>query len=174
VKRDGKKIDGLRELIQLLGMITTTHESLLSRINEKIDAVKRADLEALRSATLAEQKLVEEVEKHNGIRRLLMDRVGMSLGFGPAVGRTMTVGQILERLADEPAEALTLASARLRGVMVRVSQANRAAGTICAAMLGHLSAVFTSATSSGREATSYSNRGGLVATHEARIIEAVG
>ena len=174
MKRDGKQIDGLRELIQLLDRITTTNEALRLRINEKIDAIKRADIESLRLATLEEQKLVKEIENHNGIRRPLMDRLGVALGLDPAVGRTMTVSQLLERLPEKSAEALTAAATRLRDVMVQVTQTNRAAGTICETMLGHLSAVFTSAASWGQDATSYSNRGGLVATHEARIIEAVG
>ncbi len=174
MKRDAKQIDGLRELIALLGQITTTNEALLLRINEKIDAVKRADIESLRLATFAEQRLVQEIEDHNGIRRPLMDRVGVALGFGPGVGRTMTVSQILERLPEKSASALTDAATRLREVMVQVTQANRAAGTICETMLGHLSAVFSSAASWGQEATGYSNRGGLVATREARIIETVG
>ena len=128
MKRDAKQIDGLRELIALLGRITTTNEALLLRINEKIDAVKRADIESLRLATLAEQRLVQEIEDHNGIRRPLMDRVGVALGFGPGVGRTMTVSQILERLPEKSASALTDAATRLREVMVQVTQANRAAG----------------------------------------------
>jgi len=174
VKRDEKRIDGLRDLIRLLGRITTTNEALLLRINEKIDSMKRADIESLRLATLAEQRLVQEIEDHNGIRRPLMDRVGVSLGFGPGVGRRMTVSQLLERLPEKSASALIAEATRLRDVMVQVTRANRAAGTICETMLGHLSEVFSSAASWGQEATGYSNRGGLVATREARIIEAVG
>ncbi len=174
MKRDEKRIDGLRDLIRLLGRITTTNEALLLRINEKIDSMKRADIESLRLATLAEQRLVQEIEDHNGIRRPLMDRVGVSLGFGPGVGRRMTVSQLLERLPEKSASALIAEATRLRDVMVQVTRANRAAGTICETMLGHLSEVFSSAASWGQEATGYSNRGGLVATREARIIEAVG
>lgn len=174
MKTNPRLNEGIGELIRHLDEVTKTQEALLVRINEKIDAVKRADLAAMRAATLAEQKLVDEIERHNEVRRPLMDRIGAAMGLGPAVGRTMTISQMIERLPADRAEALAGAGARLRGVMIRVAQANRVASEICRGVLGHLSEVFKSAMSSAGESAGYSNRGGAVASRESRIIEAVG
>ncbi len=164
----------LKELIRLLGGLQNMYEQLLRVVGDKIDAMRRADIPALRTLSQQEQSLAGRLQAREGLRRQMMDAVGKEMGLPAATARAMPVSQIASRLPELPRERLLHVAKRLRDVAARTAQANRIAGAVSREILSHLTWVFSSVRAKDGKTVGYSGVGAAVGPRETRIFEAVG
>jgi len=165
---------GLKDLIRLLGGLQRMHEQLLELIRDKMDAIRRADIAALRRLAQQEQTVAGRLQAREGLRRQLMDMIGRDMGLSTSAARAMTVSQIASRVPQASRDGLLDVARGLRDVIARVAQANRVAGAVSREILGHLAWVFSSVRPVGEKAVGYSGRGGTVGPAGTRIFETVG
>lgn len=164
----------LSELICLLQSLVGTHEELLGVIREKLAAMKRADLHAMREAACRERTLASTIHEREGLRRQLMDLIGDEMGLPPKSARLFTVSQLEARLPDASARALRTAADQLLHVMHKVAQSNRVAGNACREIVNHMKWVFEAVRPAADRPVGYAGDGALVGPAPTKIFEAMG
>lgn len=164
----------LRDLVTLLDGLHRSHEQLLALVRSKINAMRLADVSAMRDLAEQEQTLAKRVEQREGLRRQLMDKIGEQCGLSSQASRALSVSQIASRLCDPDRTALQQAAQKLRSIVTKLAQANRVAGAISREVLTHLEWVFASVRPAGGRALAYSGSGAPVAANDTRIFETVG
>ena len=163
-----------RDLVRLLDELTEQHTELLSAVEGQVEAMSRADGEGMRVAGQRAQSLTQRISTQEGLRRQLMDVIGMELGLVGGRGRGLTAGQLAERIAGPARQTLEAAAERLGEVIGRVARANQVSASVVGGVLGHLKEVFATITRDCSEGTSYAGDGESVAPGGMRILEAVG
>lgn len=164
----------IRDLLTLLGRLEQLHDGLAASVKAKVDAIRRADMQALQQREEQERKSVEQIQQAEGLRRQLMDVIGEQLGLPPRAARAMSVSQLVLRVPKEQRQAILDATQSLRAAVSRVSEANRVAGIVARELADHLNRVFTAVRPSRERGTGYTGEGVPVARKENRIFEAVG
>lgn len=162
------------DLVRLLEDLRESHEGLLSLIERKTSAMKRADLATMRSLGVAEQAVAARIRERSGLRRQLMESIGAHIGASRRNARVMTAAQLAARLPEGEGRPVINAAHRLRETMARVGKANRMARLISGRILVHLKAVFEAVTTPDETADSYSDAGGRVVRTNAVLFEMVG
>lgn len=165
---------GIADLVRLLGTLRQLHDKLGDVIDEKLGAMKRADIHAMRDLGEQEQSLAARIHEREGLRRQVMDRIGDEMGFGKGRARTMNVTQIAEKLRGAERTAFQDEADSLGHSIRRVAQINRVAGATTREMLHHLRWVFASVRPQREETVGYAGDGTLVSPGNTRIFDAVG
>ncbi len=164
----------VEDLIKLLSRLSTLHEDLLGAIRRKIDAMKRADIDDMRSFGEEEQSIVVKISEREGLRRRLMDLIGSDLKLPAGSARTVSFKQLVARIPTAWHSTLNEAGDRLRSCMTRVAAANRVAGEIARQIVTHLKWVFGSVRPDESSPVGYSRTGLLVANGETCLLDAMG
>ncbi|GMU36112.1 MAG: flagellar export chaperone FlgN [Phycisphaerae bacterium] len=164
----------LRDLVRLLDDMHALHGELLSAVQDKIGAMRRADREGVATVIEREQALIERVQERESCRRMLMDAIGRELGMSPAAARKMNAAALAERL-DRPSGARLLTAARsLREAASELAKVNRVAGRMSREIVAHLQRVFESIREVGAEPIGYAPTGTRTSSLEQRLVDAVG
>ena len=164
----------LRDLVRLLGSLQRLQGQLLTLVQSKIDAMKRADFSAMRDLNDQEQAVVKRLQEREGFRRQLADAIGEEVGLPPRSARALPVSQLAARLPEPERTDLLDAAGKLRRAVSRVVQANRVAGAVSREILNHLKWVFASVRPGEEKPVGYSGQGVAVGPCETRILETVG
>ena len=164
----------LQDLVTVLGQLERLHEELAGLVRAKVDAMRRADMPALREHTELEQALVNRIQQREGLRRQLMDVIGEGLGLPARSARRLTVSQLVSRVPDRQREEILGAAEKLRAAVSRVARANHLAGAIACALVEHLRRVFAAVRPKCECGTAYTDEGAAVAQVGDRILEAIG
>ncbi len=164
----------LRDLVRLFDALRMLHEELFRVCDAKIDAMRRADTEAIQAACDHEQLIVTRMNEREGFRMQLMEAIGQDLGMAKSTARSLTVSQLAERL-PEPERGLVMdAASRLRNAMAASAQANRVAATVAREVVQHMKWVFAAVRPAEAASQGYTGRGQTVAITDASLFEAVG
>ena len=164
----------LKDLITLLGALGNLQERLLDLAQSKIDAMKRADVPALRRLSDQEQALAKRLTDSNGLRCQLMDSIGAELGMPAPSARALSVSQLAKRLSGPGRMNLLATADRLRKAVSRTAQVNRVAGASAREILNHLKWVFGAVRPADAKPLGYSGDGSPVGSRETLIFETVG
>jgi len=164
----------LRDLLRLLDALATMNEQLYTLIGTKIDAMKRADLHAMRECGARERDMVRNMHEREGFRRQLMDAIGEDWGLSPRSARELSVTQLASRLAGSQGTALSEAAGRVRKAVFKVTQANRVAGVVCREILHHLKWIFASVRPGDEKPAEYAGDGVMVPSRNTPMFETVG
>ena len=164
----------LKDLTRLLDALRLQQQQLLQCIESKLDAVRRADVQAMQRLHRQEAKLVKELREREGFRRQMMDTIGRELGWPVGAGRAMHVSKLASHATGSDKAQLLEAAKALRDVALRVQRANRVAGAVSRNLLDHLGAVFASVAPSADEPSGYSGSGAVVRQKGTLVFEAVG
>ena len=164
----------VRDLIALLTQLSELHDELFSLVDEKISAMRSADLDAMRVCNDKEHLLARRLHERQGLRVQLTEALGKELGIAPAVARAMTVSQLAMRVPASQCKTLTDAADRLRATIAKVAQANRVAGVISREIVNHLRWVFAAVRPQDDRPVDYGDAGVLVARSSTCLFEAVG
>lgn len=167
-------IKGTTELVRLMDELTALHEQLLGAVCAKTEAMRRADMPAMRESGRQEQLLVERINERTGLRRQLMDMIGDQLGLPRKTARVITASQLAARLPESHRAALMAAAVRLKEAVAPVARANRMGSAIATRVVGHLKQVFASVTGAEGSAPAYSRTGGVAQRRDAMLFEALG
>lgn len=162
------------DLVRLLGGMTDLNEQLAVVLDEKIESMRRADVEAMGGCEQREGKLVDSLRERDGLRKQMMDGIGVELGLPAKAGRSLTLTQLGLRVND--AERATLASAgdRLKSAVTKVRQVERVAAAVSREVLHHLQWVFAAVKPKDDGANVYANDGALVRGGGSTMVELVG
>lgn len=166
--------NGLRELVRLLGIQKELHAELTGVVQEKMKAMRRADVATMRRLGEREHALIVRIEEREGLRRQLMDRLGEGAGLPKPSGRAMTISQLSARLPQSERGVLLAAAGELRAIASRLIKVNRVAGQAAEKLVGHLHWVFASACSQRSQSAGYAGDGAVVPESTTRLFEAVG
>ena len=164
----------LNNLVRLMGILERLHERLLTLVQSKLDAMKRADMPAMNNLMDQEQATVRQLRERDGLRRQLVDSMGAEMGLPSQGARALSVSQLAARLSEPGRASLLDAAGSLRQVMSRVAQANRVAGAVSREILNHLGWIFGSVRPAEGRPVGYSGSGAVVAASQTRIFEIVG
>ncbi len=163
-----------RDLLRLFDALAELNERLFVLLGSKIDAMKRADLAAMRGCGEGERELVEQLQQREGLRRQLMDAIGEELGLSSRAARLLTVTQLASRISEPQRAALLKAADLVRKAVLKVAQANRVVGTVSREVLNHLKWVFASVRPRDEKPAGYAGDGVLVTSSGAAMFEMVG
>lgn len=164
----------IRDLITLLTRLSDLYDELFALVDEKIAAMRRADLDAMRACGDKEQLLARTLHERQGLRIQLMEALGKELGLPPAVARAITVSQLATHIPAPQRKVLTDAADRLRATIAKVAQANRVAGVISRELVNHLRWVFAAVRPQDDRPVDYGDAGVLVSRPATYLFEAVG
>ncbi|MGB2986517.1 MAG: flagellar protein FlgN [Phycisphaerae bacterium] len=164
----------LQDLLRLFSSLRKLQEHLLALVQSKIDAMRRADIPAMRELDERERAIAKRLHQREGLRRQLMDAIGEEMGLPPQTARALTVSQLASRLPGPQRPGLLNAAEKLREAASKATQVNRVAGVISREILNHLKWVFASVKPADGEPVGYAGDGALVAPAETRIFETVG
>lgn len=164
----------LRDLVRLLDDLHRLHGELLTVVEDKVRAMKRADRAALNHLIDRESILIEAVRERDGCRRQLMDAIGRELGLTASTARKMTASQLASQVDARHGEKILSAARNLRGIAARLSRANQVAGMLSREMVAHFQQVYESIRRCAHEPIGYGHDGGLVAGLEHKLVDAVG
>lgn len=164
----------LKDLIKLLHVLRGLQEELLTVVQGRIDAMKRADIAGLSTLGGRELAIVKRIQEREGLRRQLMDAIGDELGLPSGTARTMTISQLAARVSPDAHDALRKAADDLRDVAMRTAQSNRIAGVVAREILLHMKWVFAAVRPKDAPPVGYAGDGALVGRSDSRIFETVG
>lgn len=169
-----EKTPHVRDLTRLLDSLRLQQQQLLECIESKLDAVRRADVEAMQRLHRQEAKLLKDLREREGLRRQMMDALGRGLGWPIGAGRALHISKLASRLTGADKTQLLDAAKALRDVAFSVQRVNRVAGTVSRNLLDHLGAVFASVVPTSNEPSGYSGSGAVVRQSGNLVFEAVG
>ena len=163
-----------RDLVRLFGGLHDLQDKLLQAVQSKIEAMKRADIQAMRQFAEREQALITRQQEREGFRCQLMDRIGGELGLPGGAGRSLSISQLASRLAEPQCTVLQDAAGKVRERALKVAQTNRVAGVVAREITNHLKWVFASVRPEGDSPVGYAGDGALVTASSTKILETVG
>ena len=164
----------LKDLLRVLDGMCELHERLGEAVRAKLDAIGRADVDAMQEASDREQALCSRLSEREGLRKQLMDLVGVEIGLGERDGRSLTVTELCARLERDSRDELKRSADALRKTVADVAQANRACEVSTRALLHHLHWVFASVRPKGDPPIGYSGAGRAVSDIGTQLVDTVG
>lgn len=169
-----KERSRLADLFRLMDALASLHAELERAIVAKIEAMRRADVVCLQYAAKREQAVVERVREREGLRKQLMDAVGVELGLPAGQGRKLTISKLASKLTESSRVALWRHADTLRRSVASAAQANRVAAVATRDLLHHLQWVFAAIRPAGAPPMTYSRRGTMVPSGGTMLLETVG
>lgn len=136
----------LKELATLLTNMRRLHERLHETVRGKLEAIRRADTEAIHEAGREEGRLAESIKSQEGLRRLLMDKVGGELGVPPTKARKLTIGELAASVTEPARSQLTVLGADIRKLASEIARVNRINALVSHEMLKHFRNVYEAMT----------------------------
>ncbi len=165
----------VEQVVRVLDELKHLHDELAVVVKGKIQAMRAADTDALRSAVAREGFLTQRIREQDGLRRQIMELVGELLGLSPDEAGRMTVSELAQRTVEPARSRLLAVAAAIREKAQEAARANEVAAMITAEMLKHFRHVFeVMAQVDAREVGLYSRTGRTEARAAMSVFEAVG
>ncbi len=162
-------------LAGLLEELSARQESLHFVIRGKLEAMRRADVEAMIAASHREGELTNEVTALDDQRREIVGELFDAMKLtGPDRGRTMSLRTIASRLDETQRPRIVKLANILRERMLEVAEANRVVELVSREMSAFFKDVFTAIVSDGHAPLTYSAGGEVGAATGSRVLDAVG
>ncbi|MBN2560368.1 MAG: flagellar protein FlgN [Phycisphaerae bacterium] len=163
------------ELAAVIERLIALQVSLHAVVREKLEAMRRADTEAMLSGSRRESELTSEIAAMDDQRRQVVSKLCQAVGISPAPGgNSVTLRALAGRLEPGPRERLARLADRLREEMLRLAEANRVVDLVSREMMAHFKVLFSVMMHDGEAAPTYSADGGVGPASGARVLDAVG
>jgi hypothetical protein len=160
------------ELMELMTRLTALQERLHASIREKLEAMRRADVDAMLASARAEGRVVSEISALETDRKDVVRRLGVALGMNPALAGAATIRQLADRLDTAVGRRLMQAAGALRERMLRVAEANRVVELVSREMLAHFRTLF-SIMAGDETGPTYSAAGRMAGATGPRVLDSV-
>jgi hypothetical protein len=160
-------------LAELLAKLTAKQESIRAAIREKLEAMRRADVEAMIAASHREGELVHDVTELEVERREISENLGEIVG-ARGKGRGLSLRMIAAQLDEANRTRIMNLADALRRRMLEVAEANRVVELVSREMLAFFKGVFTAIVRDDAAPLTYSAGGEIGAPMGARVLDAVG
>jgi hypothetical protein len=171
---DSRVDNWARELVRLLGEMTRLHEELAGLMRGKLDAIRRADSDAIQAITSRELLLANRVAEREGLRRDLVRNLLRDLGLNRQQTAPVRITELAEHFAEPQRSQILGAAAGLRSRIEEIDRMRISTRLITEQMLGHMGEILAVMTSGGAATGVYSRGGGRETSGRANVFEAVG
>lgn len=163
------------ELVGLIEQLIDAQVSLQALVREKLEAMRRADTEAMLATVHREGETTAEVTRLDHRRQKVVSKLARALGMpvGPTDG-AVTLRALADRLDGAPRERLTALANKLREEMLKLAEANRVVELVSREMLVHFKTLFSVMVQGDDIAPTYSSQGEVGPVGGARVFDAVG
>ncbi len=162
------------ELVTLLGELKGLHEELLRFIEQKLEAMRRADTEKLNACLSREQFLAQRIAEREGLRQQLVQLIGRAMDLTQDQTERLTVKDIADRVAEPRRGQLLGLAAGIRQTLQAIHARNQVAALVTDEMLKHFRQVYTVMAKSGPSTGRYSPAGTPATDRPRQVFEAVG
>lgn len=147
------------QLVTVLGELKRLHDELAIVVQRKLDAMRAANADAIRSTCSREEFLAQKIREQDGLRRQLLELVGTQMGLAGEVARAMTVTELADRVGEPARSRLLVLAAALRERVRATADTNRVVGLVSHEMLKHFRQVYGVMAEANRAPGLYSRRG---------------
>lgn len=163
------------ELTSLIEELVGLQEELHGVIDEKLDAMRRCDTEAMMSAAQREGEIASKVSAMDDRRIQTVTELCTALDIPkPTNTKFLTLRLLGARLDETSRGHLMRLGDSLREWMLKVAEANRVVEMVCREMLNHFKNVFSAFTQDDESAQTYSRGGAVEAGMGVKVLDAVG
>jgi phage gp29-like protein len=163
------------ELATLIERLIELQVSLQAVVREKLGAMRRADTEAMLSASHREENTASSAVALDGKRLELVSKLSRAVGLsGDEAAEGVTLRMLAGRLEPALQERFLKLADRLRQEMVKLSEANQVVELVSREMLTHFKSMFSAMLQEDDAAPTYSSRGEMGPAAGARVLDAVG
>lgn len=156
------------ELLALMSTLEELHGELAEVAERRMDAMRRADLEAMAALSVRDAELARRLRETEEARRGVLERIGSTTVRNGGRNRMPTVSQLSLILDEGERARLMDAAKRLRAAVFRSGRLHRLAGSVAREVLDHLRWVFASMREKGVGESGYGVTG-----QGRRILDAV-
>jgi len=132
----------MAQVATVLGELKRLHGELGFVVQQKLDAMRKADTDAIHAATAREEFLAQRIREQEGLRRQILQLIGEANGMPAARARAMTIRELAELAAEPLRSRLLAAGAALRETVVETAERNRVAAIVSQEMLKHFRQVY--------------------------------
>lgn len=164
----------LDDLLMLLERLDRLHGELGDVLREKLQTMRRSDLDGIHACVHREQNLARRIDEQNGLRKQLTVKIGRAFGIAPETARAMTASGLAARVTDPYGERILDAAQRLKRTVVQVERTNRMVHQVSSRVLSHLHQVFSSIAEETEPADGYTPTGGTQTGQRRELFEAIG
>lgn len=161
-------------LVTLMGDLKKLHDEMLSVIQQKLNAMRRADTDALNSCVARERFLAERVQKQEGLRRQLVQILWKELGLPSEQSSGLGLRDLAERLPEPRRGQLLVLGEELRELIGKIDNANKVVALVTGEMLKHFRHVHSAMARSGPSTGRYAANGQIAVERPTQVFDAVG
>ena len=163
-----------RELVRLLNDLSRLHDDLAGLMRAKLEAIRRADSDAMQSITSQELLLANRLSEREGLRRDLVRNILRGLGKDPPKTKSIRMTELAERFAEPRRSQILVAATGLRARLEEIDRIRVTTRLITEEMLKHMDQILGVMTSGGATTGVYSRAGGRETSGRPNVFEAVG
>ena len=163
-----------RDLVRLLKDLAGMYGELAMHMQNKFDAMKRADSDQIQSITAREMVLAQRANEREGLRRQIARRIVEGLGLDSRQAATMKMTSLAAHFAEPMRSQLLVAAAGLKTTLEEIDRMRSKSAVVTQEMLKHLGEVLSVMRSGGKGMDAYSRSGSRERTGPAYVFEAVG
>ncbi|HVP10117.1 MAG TPA: flagellar export chaperone FlgN [Phycisphaerae bacterium] len=170
------------ELARLTGELTGLIERLIDQqvvlrgiVHEKLEAMRRCDLDAMLRASRQEGDVTAAVSTLDRRRHELVAQICRLMDFPRRTDvKAVTLRMLADKLESQAGGRLAELADRLRNEMLKLAEANRVVELVCREMMAYFKVLFAAMVQSEHDAPTYSSDGEVGPAAGARVLEAVG
>jgi len=162
------------ELLIVMGELKQLHEELLTVLQQKLAAMRRADTEGLNSCTARQRFLVDRIRQKEGLRRQVVQLIGKAMGMPAERAADWPLRELAERLPEPRRGQLLAQAAVVREILLAIDKTNTVAALVTGEMLKHFQQVCAAMARTGQSTGTYSSAGRLNSEPPVGVFEAVG
>lgn len=162
------------QVVAVLAELRRLHDDLGVVVQRKLQAMRTADTDGLRSAVAREEFLTQKIREQDGLRKQILQLIGEQIGMPAAKARAMTVRELAGRVSEPARSRLLALGAALRETVQETAESNRVAAIVSQEMLKHFRRVFQMMAEANRTPGAYSRTGRAESKNGMSVFEAVG
>ncbi len=159
-------------LVRLLNHLAELQGELTALMQQKIEVVKKADVDALEELNAKELALINHIAERDGLRRQMMKRIHEGLGVDE--NRTMRLSELAGYFREPMRSRLLVASSGLKAKLKTLERARLKSTLVTESMLSHLHDVLHVMTRGHSDPETYAPNGRRADDSSANVFEAVG
>lgn len=163
-----------RDLARLLTEMAGQYAELVACAREKIEAMRRADSEAMTAITGRELLLAQRIAQREGLRRQITRKLAECCGFERTRADALRIADLADRIEEPYRNGLLAAGAALRQNVEELQRLQQVSALITHEMLKHFGEVVLVMRGAGLATEHYTRGGRRAEQPSASVFEAVG
>ncbi|MEE9243807.1 MAG: flagellar protein FlgN [Mycobacterium sp.] len=164
----------LSAMLVLLNRLVDLHDELRTTLSDKLDSMRRAELDGLHTCIERERALTQRIREQEGLRKQLVEQLGRGFGMSPDVARGLSARELAQRLAEPDRIRLNHVADRLKDAVDGVRRMNDLVGRVSAQVMQHVDRLFQAITTTEEPGGGYTKRGRTMTSTPQELFQAIG